>query len=626
MNRIETCRKNKFEAASNIILALMTIFASFQKYYVAGIIITGGTAALLAIVFVINGYKYERIVRNIAILIMVYSMGVAYRLLALSSHMPHLRATMEKIGPNSSKIFIITSAISILMFIIFIKNRLQFIKNWFAVKAMTTDEGRISVKETVCIFVLTVFTITLVSQCSFLYVINEDSDANIFLTVGRGILYGKIPYADLYEAKGPILYFIYALAASVKSDGFLGIYYIEIISNFFFLFFSYKLIRLFSSNFSFYVFPIFVAVTYSSVTFLTGGSAEEFGAPFLLYSLYSGIRFVRSDDGNTFSSFEQIFIGICSGIVFWIKYLMVGFYIGWIIVPAILFVKKKHYGRLLKLIFLILSGVIIASIPVIAYFLYNGAVADLFGVYFYDNIFRYKVEESQGIPVISSLINIFQHFIYHDIMRNFLVTVLSLFGFLTVWKRNSYIFTFVTTCFLGLISFLYFRTAGLYYSFPVSAFASLGIVGICDVINPDNRPRKASFKALAYGLTCYLFILSFSINLLCIKKNYELPQYKFSKIICNEENPTLLTYGTSHAGFYTPCNIVPNCKYFTTYNRMTDFVMGEQNKYIKEGKIDYIVTSIKTDFDNYRLIDTASSFYMFEQRECTYYLYEKINR
>ena len=63
------------------------------------------------------------------------------------------------------------------------------------------------------------------SKNSFLYPLNDWVDVNCFFTVGRGITHGMVPYLDLYDQKGPILYFVYALAALISESSFLGVFF-----------------------------------------------------------------------------------------------------------------------------------------------------------------------------------------------------------------------------------------------------------------------------------------------------------------------------------------------------------------------------------------------------------------
>ena len=53
------------------------------------------------------------------------------------------------------------------------------------------------------------------SKSSPLYAMNDWVDVHCFFTMGRGILDGQVPYMDLYEQKGPVLYFLFALAALI---------------------------------------------------------------------------------------------------------------------------------------------------------------------------------------------------------------------------------------------------------------------------------------------------------------------------------------------------------------------------------------------------------------------------
>lgn len=61
-----------------------------------------------------------------------------------------------------------------------------------------------------------IVTITICTKSSPIYPFNDWVDANCFLTVGKSMLHGKVPYQDLYEQKGPLLYILHALAALIS--------------------------------------------------------------------------------------------------------------------------------------------------------------------------------------------------------------------------------------------------------------------------------------------------------------------------------------------------------------------------------------------------------------------------
>ena len=88
-----------------------------------------------------------------------------------------------------------------------------------------------------CLFVSFCF-LTICTKSSFLYPLNNGSDIQCFFTVGKGMMHGLVPYRDLVEQKGPLLYFLYGLASLVSSRSFFGVYLLEILSYTFFLFYS----------------------------------------------------------------------------------------------------------------------------------------------------------------------------------------------------------------------------------------------------------------------------------------------------------------------------------------------------------------------------------------------------
>ena len=95
---------------------------------------------------------------------------------------------------------------------------------------------------------VSVLTISLMSKSSFLYPLNDWVDSNCFFTVGKALLSGKVLYRDIFEQKGPLIYFLHALAARISYRSFLGMYFFEIFACFIFLYYSAKLFALFSDS------------------------------------------------------------------------------------------------------------------------------------------------------------------------------------------------------------------------------------------------------------------------------------------------------------------------------------------------------------------------------------------
>ena len=75
-------------------------------------------------------------------------------------------------------------------------------------------------------FIILMFT----SKNSFLYPFNDWVDANAFFTMGKSMFQGVVPYKDLFEQKGLILYFIYGIGSLISFKSFIGVFILEVIS------------------------------------------------------------------------------------------------------------------------------------------------------------------------------------------------------------------------------------------------------------------------------------------------------------------------------------------------------------------------------------------------------------
>ena len=124
------------------------------------------------------------------------------------------------------------------------------------------------------------------SACSPFYAFNDWVDANSFMTMGKGMVHGLVPYRDLFEQKGPLLYLIHGLAYLIDHTGFFGVFVFEAANWSVVLYFTLKIARLFvRSEYAAFIALAFTGLTLSSTHFETGDSAEEFCFAFILVAL-----------------------------------------------------------------------------------------------------------------------------------------------------------------------------------------------------------------------------------------------------------------------------------------------------------------------------------------------------
>lgn len=467
--------------------------------------------------------------------------------------------------------------------------------------------------------------ITVCSKSSFLYPFNDWVDANCFFTVGKGMMNGLVVYRDLLEQKGPVLYFIHGLAWLVSNDTFIGIYLVEIWAAAFFLFYSYRSIRLFvDSEWSVVLIPIYAVIIYTSKSFCHGDSVEELTLPFLAYAMYIGIDSIRNKRNITTREF--CIIGATSGLIFWSKFTLIGFYVGWYLFPAVRYIRNGRWKELLFSAVAVFSGVVAVTVPFLVYFGINSAISDWLTVYLYNNLFLYSSVATQSGILPEWLMNILRG-IWSVLRNDPLIPVMSLIGFLYFWRRRAEIALFVAVTAAFTVSFTYMGGRfSPYYAFIVNLFLPCGFLPVLEIFKTRNtRKTPLAFrKRFLTGIIVLCIVISYLLTpnryLLGVNKD-ELPQFKFGNIIGTDGSATLLNYGFLDGGFHTVTNTLPNCKVFCKLNISPEQMQEAQDLYVKQGRCDYIITRNQLlDSANYKCISVCH--YFFENADYTYYLYQ----
>lgn len=509
-----------------------------------------------------------------------------------------------------------------------------------------TDNSKLKRSELIFLIISAVLTITLVSTCSPLYPYNPWDDANCFFTLGRGIKHGLIPYRDLYEQKGPLLYFIYAAAAFISEKSFIGAWIFECLAASVFAIFSWKTVKLFTepSGYSITVMPLFLGITYTVYMFNFGGNAEELCFPLITYALYIALRSIVVNNSLP-SNTEALLCGVITAALFWIKYTFLGFMIGFVIVIVFIAIKNKDFKRLWSLIWRFLAGFALLSVPILIYFLANNALSSLWEAYFYNNIFLYQSNESLSgiakIPVIKNLV-ISSFATVGTAIKYPSFGILLLLSFVSVFfvdkkyrKKTALVFfiTFFTSIILVFTkaSYIYYYGYLLSYCLGMGLILPVKLLGKLSKLFKDNA---RFMKILLSGL----FIIFYGVSVLLCKNMYlflqpkqAVTQYRIADIIKETPGAKVLTYDVMDAGFYTTAEILPSNRFYCFLNIESNYpaILEEQNRLISEGYFDYIVTTsfCECNWEHYELAAEESGIYVDHSGEkCLdcYRLYKRI--
>lgn len=548
-------------------------------------------------------------------------------------------------------------------------------KNPFTLRAQSSEHVVVSdnknkyehIAAAIICLLVSFATLSVCTRSSFLYPLNDWVDSNCYFTVGKSMFNGKVVYRDIYEQKGVLLYFIHGIAYLFSNTSFIGVFVFEVIFFAAFLYISYLCARLFVNyTLSLCFLPVMAHSIMTSISLRQGDSAEEFCLPFLVLPIYLFLRSIKKGDGSGVPSTKGvILLGMGAACVLWIKYTLLGIYIGYVLCAVVLCLTDKQPIKLFHCATAFITGVAIVSLPFLIYFAVNGALGDLWEVYFYNNMFLYTDERTitDKLAGIASLS-------VRGLSYNGLWGMLVYLGFfsLVLDIKHPRTAAGAVLLYIGNVFFIYWGGIGwYYYSFGMVALSVPGFVciqravyylygqskragaylftrfsetssGVCDAAARVTRIFDAPTRtAVSYVITVAL-VLSLGIgyayecykdspNVFYMKyERDEIWQEKFAKIINESDEKTLLNYSCLDLGLYTTANIVPSEKYFARLNIDLDDMKNSLNSSISEQRTKFVV--YRGNPSNYvlyyyKIVATEVSHLEYEGSTAYYHLLER---
>ncbi|MBQ9141682.1 MAG: glycosyltransferase family 39 protein, partial [Lachnospiraceae bacterium] len=214
-----------------------------------------------------------------------------------------------------------------------------------------------------------------------LYPTNYGYDSAIFMLIGKAMVNGKTVYVDMFDHKGPILYFIEALGYYL--GGRTGIWILQCIFGLVTIFFTYatwKLIYNKQQGLRMNDWLVVLVSGYSIFfyTFASGNLSEEYSLPFIAGCIYGFVKYViRIEKEIKHSWIYAVFYGASIAILVLIRMNNAVAVCAGVLVIAVYLIYKKEYKNLLYNILGGMLGCSLILVPVIIYFLSKNALDDM---------------------------------------------------------------------------------------------------------------------------------------------------------------------------------------------------------------------------------------------------------
>ena len=203
------------------------------------------------------------------------------------------------------------------------------------------------------------------------------SDSAIFLLIGKGITAGYIPYVDLFDHKGPVMFFIEALGWWIWPNRF-GNFLVQWLFMAANLVLIFKMGRLFLAKKWCWI-PVVFFLLILAATFEGGNLTEEYSLPLLFLPLYLATKYFKLEPLGKAKHppIYALVYGICFTVIIFIR-LNNSVFIGAIVlVVMIQLLVNQSFRNFFDNALTFLSGSFFVCSLVAIYFLANHAFGDM---------------------------------------------------------------------------------------------------------------------------------------------------------------------------------------------------------------------------------------------------------
>lgn len=198
-------------------------------------------------------------------------------------------------------------------------------------------------------------------------------DSAAFMYIGKGMLHGYVPYRDLFDSKGPMLWLIEFLGQLV-CEGRYGIHLLEIINLNLIMQLVFYSARLFLNEKKSCL-TVILSLIFWAATLETGNAVEEFSALYSMIAVYFTLKSIRTDNGFLNGRLYIVY-GLCFMAALLIRVIDCIIIVSCIIYAGLEIMRVKQMKRVVQCC--AIAGISAAALlaPFVIYYAANGALND----------------------------------------------------------------------------------------------------------------------------------------------------------------------------------------------------------------------------------------------------------
>ena len=452
-----------------------------------------------------------------------------------------------------------------------------------------------------------------------------ENDLAIFYTAGLSMKRGLVLYRDLFDHKGPYIYFLFYLSSVLGEINHIGMYILFsfIFSILFIIIYKIIIICTGNKNISLLTSLSSILYMFNDFTSYANLSPENIIYLYIAICIYLFLKnrekFYNDEKVNDYRTI--FFIGIFAGFILMSKYSLVSLLLPIIIIYLIDIVKNKNYKKLFYMFIYGMLGVIVGLMPAIIYIFKNNIINDFIEAYVLFNtkylgdkfilVKRYVGYTASLLEMIDKFkIVLIMSFISIFIMHKFYTT--NTYVKQNVNKKikkdeeykNEIKLFYILSVLLSIFNIMLTKRSYSYYT----SILVVGFIPVCYFII-DKVLKLTKYKiAFSVWIVYLLYFISYSfIGNRIVNRKYEYKgiddfkkYYIEAKNSIKKENISFLSI--SIPNYYLIFDEVPASKYFIRpmieRARFNDYYENiEEDVY--NFKYDIFVLSYTGDFATY---------------------------
>ena len=199
-------------------------------------------------------------------------------------------------------------------------------------------------------------------------------DSAIFQAVGKGWAEGLMPYVDLFENKGALIFLIDALGYMIYPR--YGIFLLQIPATYISFLFTWRSLGIFLSGKARIAAALFMFIYHVNYSF-DGNRTEEWSMPFLMASTYFLLRGLKTEKFSC-PPIVGLINGLGFGVCVMLRMLNAAPLCCCALLSAIFLLRAGEFKVLPKNILNFCAGTVIIVLPFVIYFAAHGALYDAF--------------------------------------------------------------------------------------------------------------------------------------------------------------------------------------------------------------------------------------------------------